>query len=94
MICFIAYDIKDNRIRARLIRQFQNLGFTRVQKSLFLGDVSAKNYITLQFFIGKTIDFENDSIYIFPQCIEDFHNTVFLSKNDSHKRITSEFLII
>lgn len=94
MICFVAYDIKNNKNRSSLIKELQNIGFVRVQKSLFLGDISSKNYLSLQFFIGKTINFQEDSVYIFPQCMEDFHDTIFLSKNDSHKRFTSEFLII
>lgn len=92
MICYFAYDIKDNRIRKKVIESIQNLGFVRIQKSIFLGDIDKKKYLSLQITIGNIIDFQEDSILIFPQCQEDFHESIFLSKNDSQKRFLSSFL--
>lgn len=94
MIYFIAYDIREDKVRNRLIKKIQELGFVRIQKSLFLGDIQVKTLLSLEVFIGDLLSFNEDSIYLFPQCLEDFHNTIFISKLENQKRFISELVII
>lgn len=94
MIYFIAYDIKENKTRNKLIQRIQELGFVRIQKSLFLGDISFRTFLSLEVFTGSLLSLDKDSIYIFPQCLEDFHNTIFISKMENQKKLVSELIIL
>lgn len=44
MLCFVMYDIEDNRIRKKIADYLLEKGLQRVQKSVFLGQLSGRAY--------------------------------------------------
>lgn len=68
MICFIMYDITSNKVRTIIAKFLQNKGCTRVQKSIFMADLSSESFQD----IGKKLAeiqkmYDNeDSILIVP----------------------------
>ncbi len=66
MFIWVVYDIKENKIRNRVIKQCQKYGLYRVQKSVFFGNVEDKEVYALKVIIKNIIDFNEDSVYIFP----------------------------
>jgi len=44
MLCFVMYDIEDDRIRKKIADYLIEKGLQRVQKSVFLGQLSQKSY--------------------------------------------------
>lgn len=74
------YDITENKIRNRFIKFLRNLGCLRVQKSVFLGDISETTFETIEHEISNIIDLSSDSIYIFPICQREYRDSIFMDK--------------
>lgn len=73
MNCFIFYDIEDNRLRVKLAKYLLEKGTQRIQKSVYLANISKKLYndifktmSELEVVLG-----ENDSIFMVP--IGEYH---------------------
>lgn len=66
MFIWVVYDIKENKIRNRVIKQCEKYGLYRVQKSVFFGNVEDKQVYPLKVIIKNIIDLKEDSVYIFP----------------------------
>ena len=73
MNCFIFYDIEDNKLRVQLAKYFLRKGAQRIQKSVYLANISKKIYeeifetlVELEPVLG-----ENDSIFMVP--IGEYH---------------------
>lgn len=73
MNCFIFYDIEDNRLRVKLAKYLLEKGAQRIQKSVYLANISKKLYneiyrtmIELEAVLGI-----NDSIFMVP--IGEYH---------------------
>lgn len=94
MKVFVIYDITENKIRDRVIKILRNFGFLRVQKSVFLGDVSFENINFIEKNINAVINFSFDSIYIFPVSKKEYEKCDFLSKEKSYKILDKKALIL
>ena len=57
----IAYDISVNRRRSRVAKQLERAGL-RVQKSVFIADLSRKELEQLMDRLGREIDRETDTV--------------------------------
>lgn len=44
MLCFVMYDIENNRIRTKIAKYLEEKGLKRVQKSVFFGDIDKRVY--------------------------------------------------
>lgn len=66
MITWVIYDISCNKIRNKVIRICKDAGLYRVQKSVFLGDISENKFDEIQLIFNEIINQETDSIYVFP----------------------------
>lgn len=80
MKVLILYDISNNKIRNKIVKLLIDMGLTRVQLSVFLGETSCEK---LDEFMKETSSFVNlktDSIHIAPLCKKDFNNIIFLGK--------------
>ncbi len=64
----ITYDIADNRRRHRLATTLQYWG-ERVQRSVFVCTISARDLRALRTSISRIIDVDTDSVHIFRQCL-------------------------
>ena len=93
MKILVFYDIIENKTRNKIIRYLFNLGFQRIQFSVFLGDISKKKFKNLSLNINKIIDSKKDSVYIFNLCEKDFNKCVFLGKIINKEFFNSSFLI-
>ena len=63
----VCYDIVQNRRRARLLK-FMKGYLTRVQKSVFEGDLHEKDFEPMKSRLAKLIDPEIDTVRIYHLC--------------------------
>lgn len=78
MRCLISYDISSQYKRKILIVFLKSYGFIRIQKSVFIGNLS---YETMRKKIENLclqIDEDSDSILLCPLCETDFYKTRFI----------------
>ncbi len=71
-LIWIIYDISEDKIRNKIAKACKNYGLYRVQKSAFLGVLNKNLIDELAMKCNDLIDEEEDSVYIFPMCEEDF----------------------
>lgn len=80
MICIVAYDIEDNRIRNRLARYLEGKGI-RLQKSVFAIEIERHTFRGLLRQIGK-ITGKTSKVAVFRLCIDCRNNAVHLADNE------------
>jgi len=90
MICWVMYDIKNNKVRSRVSKACEQMGLNRVQYSVFLGTLEPTDKDTLQIQIEEFIDAKQDSVYIFPMSKDELRETVLLGQAFDKKLITDE----
>jgi CRISPR-associated protein Cas2 len=90
MICWVMYDIKDDRTRTKIAKTCERAGLYRVQYSVFLGTIEANEKDTLQVQIEDLMDEEEDSVYMFPMSKDELKATTLLGQAFDKKRITDE----
>ncbi|WP_448518903.1 CRISPR-associated endonuclease Cas2 [Rhodoflexus sp.] len=76
MLCFVMYDIEDNRIRKKIADYLIEKGLQRVQKSVFLGQLHQKAYQEIyQTMHALQAAYENeDTIMIVPVAEQDLRS--------------------
>ncbi|RIH67165.1 CRISPR-associated endonuclease Cas2 [Mariniphaga sediminis] len=90
MICWVLYDIKKDRPRAKVAKKCKLAGLYRVQKSVFLGSLEDNDKDTLELEVTELIDEETDSVYIFPMSKNELRQTSLLGQAFDKKLITDE----
>ena len=80
MLLWVVYDIVENKARSKIARVCKNYGLYRVQKSVFLGDLNRNQIDELSLKCQDTMDEDEDSVYIFPMCDEDFKKVKLLGQ--------------
>jgi len=90
MICWVMYDIKNDRARSKISKACEQMGLTRVQFSVFLGTIEANEKDTLEIQIDEFMDKKKDSVYIFPMSKDELKQTVLLGQAFDKKMITDE----
>lgn len=60
----VVYDISDDKVRNKIVKKCKEVGLYRIQKSIFLGEVSKEDVFVLEKFIDDKIDKETDSVYL------------------------------
>ncbi len=48
MLFFVMYDIESNKVRYNVVKYLERMGCTRIQKSIFLADLSVEKYKRIQ----------------------------------------------
>ena len=71
-LILIIYDISDNKVRNNIVRIAREYGLYRVQKSVFFGNINNNKMDEIILESKKVINFQADSVYIFPMCEKDF----------------------
>lgn len=61
----VAYDISDNTARLRVAEWLQNQGFTRIQRSVFVGRGGIARARDVERFVARMIDVGRDVVHIF-----------------------------
>jgi len=68
MFCMICFDIAENKVRYRVVKELKNNG-KRVQKSVFeCSDLSEERFLKLKSRLEDHIDHEMDSIRYYLLC--------------------------
>lgn len=78
MMTWLIYDITDDKKRKDVIRIAQYYGLYRVQKSVFLGNIEKEKLDKIIVESKKVIDLNEDSLYIFPVCDDDYKKATLL----------------
>ncbi len=89
-LVWIIYDIKEDKKRTRIAKACKNKGLYRVQKSAFLGTLNRNQIDELKIMCEDIINPDEDSIYIFPMCEDDFKKVKLLGQAFDKKLVTDE----
>jgi len=89
-LVWIIYDIKEDKKRTRIAKTCKNKGLYRVQKSAFLGTLNKNQIDELKIMCEDIINPDEDSIYIFPMCEDDFKKVKLLGQAFDKKLVTDE----
>ena len=90
MLVWVIYDIVDNKIRNKVAKACKGAGIYRVQKSVFLGDLNLNRIDELGVKMKDLIDEEDDSVYIFPMCKDDFDKVKLIGWHFDKKLVSDE----
>ena len=68
MLFFVMYDIESNKVRRYVVKYLEKKGCTRIQKSIFLADLSVEKYQAIRKYLADVqAAYQNeDSILIVP----------------------------
>lgn len=80
MLTWVMYDIKKDRTRNKIAKLCEEAGIYRVQYSVFVGDLNNAQRKELIAAFIKLINKDDDSIYIFPMCNDDFKKCKLLGQ--------------
>lgn len=92
MKTWVVYDITANKIRNKVAQACKNYGLYRVQKSVFLGDLNRNQIDELALKCKELIDLDEDSLYIYPMCDDDFKKVRTLGQAFDRKLVSDEIL--
>jgi CRISPR-associated protein Cas2 len=80
MLAWFIYDIVEDKPRKKLADKAIELGLYRVQKSVFLGNIESNLLDELVIYAEEMIDLDEDSVYVFPMCQDDFKKVKLLGQ--------------
>jgi|SRR3954447_14333084 CRISPR-associated protein Cas2 len=83
------YDISDNNIRNDVIQILKDLGFTRIQESVFCGSLSTQQKKDLIENVKKVITNRSDSFMLILSCKQCFGKVIAIGKNVDIKWIVN-----
>lgn len=89
-LVWVIYDIKENTKRTKIAKACKNKGLYRVQKSAFLGTLNKNQLDEFKVMCEDIISPDDDSVYIFPMCEEDFRKVKLLGQAFDRKLVTDE----
>jgi len=92
MLLWVIYDIVDTKKRTRIAKACKGYGLYRVQKSAFLGNLNRNQIDELSLRCGDIMNKEEDSVYIFPMCEEDFKKVKLLGQAFDKKLVSDEVI--
>lgn len=78
MLTWVIYDITDDKTRQKIAKACKNKGLYRVQKSAFLGTMNKNQIDELKLMCEDIMNPNDDSVYIFPMCEDDFKKVKLL----------------
>lgn len=83
MLFFVMYDIESNKVRYNVVKYLERKGCTRIQKSIFLADLSRDAYQSIRDDLTEIQSmYENhDSIIICPVSTEQLQNMKIIGQN-------------
>ncbi len=92
MLTWVIYDIVETKKRTKIAKACKGYGLYRVQKSVFLGTLNRNQIDELSIKCEDIIDKDEDSVYIFPMCDDDFKKVRLLGQAFDKKLVTDEIL--
>lgn len=91
-LVWVIYDIVNDKTRTKVAKACKNKGLYRVQKSAFLGTLNRNQIDELKIMCEDIINTEEDSVYIFPMCEDDFKKVKLLGQAFDKKLVSAELL--
>jgi len=92
MITWVIYDIVKDKTRSKVARACIRAGLYRVQKSVFLGSLNRNQIDELALECDDLIRKDEDSLYIFPLCSDDFKRVKLLGLAFDKKLVSDEVI--
>ena len=92
MLTWVVYDIVDDKTRDRIAKTCKGYGLYRVQKSVFLGTLNKNQIDELAIQCEDIINTDEDSVYVFPMCDDDFKKVKLLGQAFDKKLVTDEII--
>ncbi len=90
MMVWVIYDIAKDKTRNKIAKACKEIGLYRVQKSVFLGNLNNNQIDEVYLRSKELINEEEDSVYIFPFCNDDFKKIRTLGQAFDKELITDE----
>lgn len=94
MNIWVIYDIASSKggpkRRRKIVKEIESFGLYRVQKSVFLGNIEKNRIDELVLFSEELIDKNEDSVYLFPMCKEDFEAVKVIGKGFDKDMVTGK----
>ncbi len=90
MLTWVVYDIADDRTRTRVSNRCLDFGLSRVQKSVFLGEIDPNRIEEVILFSKDLLDETTDSVYVFPMCREDFEKVRIVGQGFDRETVADE----
>jgi CRISPR-associated protein Cas2 len=90
MICWVIYDIENDKTRQQVAKHCKQAGLYRVQLSVFLGKLEATRKDTLHLQIEELINADRDKVYLFPMTKQELQQTVLLGQAFDRKLVTDQ----
>ena len=90
MICWLIYDIKEDRARTRVHKYCKQAGLLAVQYSTFVGTLDKHERDSLDLRILDEIDEETDKVYIFPVSRDSLRDTIIRGKGFDEDWVTND----
>ncbi len=83
MLFFVMYDIESNKVRYNVVKYLQRKGCTRIQKSIFLADLSSEAYQSIRNDLSEiqSLYDNHDSIIICPISTDLLQNMKIIGQN-------------
>ncbi len=88
MICWVMYDIENDKVRNKVAKYCKQAGLYRVQLSVFLGEIDHNGKDSLQLQIETLMNPDQDKVYIFPMSRQELRDTVLLGQAFDKKLIS------
>ncbi len=88
MICWVLYDIENDRARTRAAKCCKQAGLYRVQLSVFLGEIGGSEKDALQLQLEALINPDKDKVYIFTMSRDELRQTVLLGQAFDKKLVS------
>lgn len=85
---YVIYDITENKQRTKLIHFLKSVGLTRIQKSVFCGEIKAQQKKELIEYLKNTHK-RTDSIYLIQSCKNCFGKIKIFGKGFDKAYVTN-----
>ena len=87
---YAIYDISDDSTRSDIVQILKNVGFVRIQKSVFCGNLTSQQRKDIIESVKITIRNDNDSFYLIVSCKQCFGKIQIVGKDFDKKYVTNE----
>jgi CRISPR-associated protein Cas2 len=88
IFCVIAYDIQDDRKRAKVSKLLEKYGY-RINYSVFECMLTEKQYTTIREQIKSKIDTKADTVVYYPICVDCYTKIIYEPRRQSAVRVVN-----
>lgn len=92
MLTWVVYDVSATPKRTKIAKACKEAGLYRVQKSVFLGNLERSQMDSLALQCKELMALEQDSLYMFPMCEDDFKKVTLLGQAFDKALVSDEVL--